>query len=160
MHRASYPLRWCAALWLLGAACDGPDPALLQGGDGAAPDAAAQTDASTDPDAAACDPDAAAMMPLDTDRDGIPNGVEVGLGFNPKDVDSPAPEQLVYLPEGSSSAVEHYVDVWIDGEDQIFTGRFEASGSPDALGHTAETFYAGSEAHSAQPPAEAMVTPR
>lgn len=141
---------WLAAVFWLGVGCSSYDAGLLDAdagqislGDGG--------DAATQP-ADECRPLPDRQTdPADRDHDGIPDVVERRHGFDPVSPGSPGRDRITYLRRSPTGEATALVDVWVDGMDLVYRGRFESIAAYDRTGLTAEDFYAGSEARGGEP---------
>jgi hypothetical protein len=95
--------------------------------------------AGTDPD----DPD--------TDDDTLPDVLEVAYDFGPTDPNRPAEDQVGYLEAEPGSTLDFGLRTTVDGDGQGHTGLFRAQASLYDRETTAETFFRGSVAVSADP---------
>lgn len=121
-----------------------------------APDAALPDDRLPDADAdGLCDftEDELGTDPLaaDTDRDGLPDLVELLHSFVPTDWSSPASTQLAHLEARQAATAQFAVRVTVEGDGQGVSGDFDAlpSSYDDEL--SAADFFAGASAVSASP---------
>lgn len=87
----------------------------------------------------------------DTDRDGMPDLMELIAGFNPDEPTQPSPDQVAILSGEPQAVLDFELRLTLDGRGQGYTGAFEA-GTPlagDSL--SASSFYTGAVAMAADP---------
>ena len=89
-------------------------------------------------------------LAADTDADGLPDAIEVQLGYDPIDPSSPDRAALVILHETADSTAQAMVSDVVRGEGETYTGAFESLFLRDS-DTTAATFYTGSVALLANP---------
>jgi hypothetical protein len=87
----------------------------------------------------------------DTDGDGFPDLIELGNGFHPTDPSSPAPDQVAYLEARSGATLDFSLRATVDGDGQGVSGLFQTISSIYGDATTAEDFFTGAEAVSADP---------
>ncbi len=89
---------------------------------------------------------------LDSDDDRVPDGIELQYGFNPLDDADPGLSRIVFLEAqpGSQSALD--LHVLVDGAGEAFSGELSAWPALDSVWATAEHYFAGAIATSADPP--------
>jgi hypothetical protein len=88
----------------------------------------------------------------DTDGDGMPDVVEVTLGYGVLDPTSPERAWLAELDTTPGATVTYLLDVPVDGTGVGFNGAFENYASIYADGSTAGDLFVGASAVSADPP--------
>jgi hypothetical protein len=87
----------------------------------------------------------------DTDGDGLPDLIELANGFDPLNRDDPGPDQLAYLQAVLGASTDFMVRATFDGNGQGVAGYFEATESIYTDHSTAQDFYRGTTAVSADP---------
>lgn len=89
---------------------------------------------------------------IDSDGDRLPDGMEVQYGLDPLDAADPAVGGLVFLgaTPGSMTALELHVVV--DGAGESFSGELDVWPALDPSWATAERYFTGAIATSAEPP--------
>lgn len=87
----------------------------------------------------------------DTDRDGMPDLMELVAGFNPNEATQPAPDQIAILSGTPQATLDFELRLTLDGRGQGYTGSFEAGTALNGDGLTAGDFYKGAVAMAADP---------
>jgi hypothetical protein len=90
-------------------------------------------------------------MSADTDSDGLPDAIEVSYGFDPTDQTAPSADQLAHLEARGGAVLDFPVRTTVQGDGQGVTGVFQPLSSIYADGATAEDFFIGASAVSADP---------
>jgi hypothetical protein len=114
-----------------------PDTVLDQDGDGLCD--GSEHDFGTDPRVA------------DSDGDGLPDLIELANGFDPVDRADPGVDQVAYLQAKLGAATDFPVRTTFDGTGEGVSGYFDAIASIYSDGSTAQDFYRGTSAVSADP---------
>lgn len=87
----------------------------------------------------------------DSDGDGLPDLIELANGFNPIDAANPAPDQLGQLEARAGASLDFPVRATVEGDGQGVSGLFQAISALYGDGVSAEDFFAGASAVSADP---------
>jgi hypothetical protein len=87
----------------------------------------------------------------DSDADGLPDLIEIGNGFDATSSDEPAEDQVAYLVGEPGAGLEFPVRMTVQGDGQALTGYFEVIPSIYADGVTAQEFFRGTMATTADP---------
>jgi hypothetical protein len=87
----------------------------------------------------------------DSDGDGLPDLIELGNGFDATDPSSPATDQVAVLEARDGAALDFPVRATVDGDGQGVSGLFQSISSIYVDQTTAQDFYTGSIAISADP---------
>ncbi|HEY3393918.1 MAG TPA: hypothetical protein VGK58_14495, partial [Lacipirellulaceae bacterium] len=87
----------------------------------------------------------------DTDADELPDLIEIGNGFDATSPDEPAEDQIGHLVGEPGSVLEFPVRMTVQGDGQALSGYFEVIPSIYADGLTAQDFFRGTMATSADP---------
>jgi hypothetical protein len=87
----------------------------------------------------------------DTDRDGLPDLIEVIYGLPPDDAARPTRDQVGYLGLTTGSSLEMRVRATVEGEGQDITGSFQNLPSPYEDGSVAGDFFVSASAVGALP---------
>jgi hypothetical protein len=87
----------------------------------------------------------------DSDGDGLPDLIELANGFDPVNRADPRPDQVAYLEAKSGGSTDFSVRTTFDGQGEGVSGYFDAISSIYSDGSTAQDFYRGTAAVSADP---------
>jgi hypothetical protein len=87
----------------------------------------------------------------DSDADELPDLIEVGNGLDATSPDDPAEDQVAYLVGKPGSGLEFPVRMTVQGDGQALSGSFEVIPSIYADGTTAQDFFHGTMATAADP---------
>lgn len=89
---------------------------------------------------------------VDSDGDRVPDGIEVQYAYNPLDAADPGPTALVLLAATPGGQTEVDLHVVVDGAGESFAGEVDAWPALEAAWPSAERYFAGAVATSAEPP--------
>jgi hypothetical protein len=89
---------------------------------------------------------------LDTDGDRLPDGIELQYGLSPLDDADPGLSRVVFLEAQPGGQTDLNLHVVVDGAGEAFSGELSAWPALDAVWATAEHYFAGAIATSADPP--------
>jgi len=89
---------------------------------------------------------------VDTDGDRVPDGIEVQYGLDPLDAADPGLSGLVVLSAMPGAMTDFVLYAVVDGDGTSFAGELEAWPSFDPSWATAERYFSGAIATSAEPP--------
>jgi hypothetical protein len=87
----------------------------------------------------------------DSDGDGLPDLIELANGFDAVNRDEPGPDEITYLDAKPGASTDFPVRATFDGEGEGVSGYFDAISSIYSDGSTAQDFYRGTAAVSADP---------
>jgi hypothetical protein len=87
----------------------------------------------------------------DTDRDGLPDLIELLAGFSPSEATQPGPEQVAILSGTPQAVLDFELRLTLDGSGQGYTGEFEPGTALSGDSLSASSFYTGAVALAADP---------
>jgi hypothetical protein len=87
----------------------------------------------------------------DSDGDGLPDLIELANGFNPIDAANPALDQVGQLEARVGATLDFPVRATVEGDGQGVSGLFQAISALYGDGVSAEDFFTGASAVSADP---------
>jgi hypothetical protein len=87
----------------------------------------------------------------DSDGDGLPDLIELANGFNPVDAGNPALDQVAQLEARVGAGLDFPARATVEGDGQGVSGLFQAISALYSDGVSAEDFFTGASAVSADP---------